>query len=144
MKLVRKIFALATCFILLLTIQTSAYYLAVFADSMNLAEQKVYSHATLDDAFADNRILIMLTNEASLSYLETGTVHFPELQYKSARNLSTYKEKQVRNMVAERDKSTLTERLLSGDPNADEIAQYAAAQRRRIAMILPPPAVVLS
>ena len=91
---------------------------------MNLAEQKVYSQATLDDAFADNRILVMLTNEASLSYLETGAAHFPELQHKSARNLSAFKGKQVRSMIEERNNTTLTERILSGDPNAEEIAQF--------------------
>ena len=57
MKSVRKFIVLVICIALLLSMQTSTFYHAVFADSMNLAEQKVYSTATLDDAFADNRIL---------------------------------------------------------------------------------------
>lgn len=57
MKSVRKFVVFAICVALLFSMQTSTFYHAVFADSMNLAEQKVYSTATLDDAFADNRIL---------------------------------------------------------------------------------------
>lgn len=90
--------------ILLFSIHASTFTYAIVPESTNNAEQKVYSTATLDDAFADNRILVILTNEASLNYLETGTVQFPELLHKSARNLSTFKGKQVRRMVVEREK----------------------------------------
>ena len=57
---------LCICLVLLLQSGGSELALTAFADKAMKMEQKVYCGVTMDDAFADDSILVVLKNEASL------------------------------------------------------------------------------
>ena len=98
--------------------------LTVLAESTESEEQKIYSDATVDDAFADNSILVVLSNEASLDNLGTEKLNFTESNLKNVRDLTSSRGKQIKAMVDERNNASLAERMFTRDPNADEIAEY--------------------
>lgn len=52
------------------------------------AEQKVYCDATLEDDFADDRVLVVLSCAASVSFVDYGVAHFAAIGCKSVRNLT--------------------------------------------------------
>ncbi len=64
MKKVSRCCALITSFILLLSLLSMCLTSAVSAEDEFAAEQKVYCSATINDAFADDSILVVLNNEA--------------------------------------------------------------------------------
>ncbi len=64
------------------------------------SEEKVYSKATLEDDFADNRILVVLKNGASLDFKEHNTLDFSDIDCKSVRSMSTGRETAVKAEVA--------------------------------------------
>ena len=64
------------------------------------SEEKVYSKATLEDDFADNRILVVLKNGASLDFKEHNTLDFSDIDCKSVRSMSTGRETTVKAEVA--------------------------------------------
>ena len=51
-------------------------------------EQKVLCTATLEDDFADNRILIVLNNATSLSLKNYSVSDFPEISCSGVKNLT--------------------------------------------------------
>lgn len=63
-------------------------------------EEKVYSEATLDDDFADNRILVVLKNGASLDFKNHDALDFSDIGCKSVRSMSTGREATIKSEVA--------------------------------------------
>lgn len=64
------------------------------------SEEKVYSEATLDDDFADNRILVVLKNGASLDFKNHDVLDFSDIGCKSVRSMSTGREATIKSEVA--------------------------------------------
>ena len=54
-----------------------------------IVEPKVHSNATLDDDFADNRVMVVLNNAASLKLKTYTAADFPEIQCASVNDFST-------------------------------------------------------
>ena len=54
-----------------------------------IVEPKVFSNATLDDDFADNRVMVVLNNAASLKLKTYTAADFPEIGCASVNDLST-------------------------------------------------------
>ena len=50
--------------------------------------EKIYSNATLEDDFAEDRVLVVLSNTASLAFKDYNATDFSEIQCKTAKNLS--------------------------------------------------------
>lgn len=67
-----------------------------YAKSEPLLEEKIYSNATLDDEFADNRVLVVMSNQASLQFNQYDAEDFDEINCKSASNLSTATEAKLK------------------------------------------------
>lgn len=64
------------------------------------SEEKVYSKATLEDDFADNRILVVLKNGASLDFKNHDVLDFSDIGCKSVRSMSTGREATIKSEVA--------------------------------------------
>lgn len=120
-KKIRKAILLYICAVLVFPLRVSELALSVTAKSK---EHKAYCNATMEEEFADDRILVVLSNKASLENLETGNVDFSEIKPKGARNLTSNHGQRVKTMVAERKKASLIERAFTSDPNANEVAEY--------------------
>ena len=54
-----------------------------------IVEEKIFSKATLEDDFADNRVLVVLNNAASLKLKTYTAADFPEIQCASVNDLTT-------------------------------------------------------
>lgn len=54
-----------------------------------IVEEKIYSTATLEDDFADDRVMVVLNNAASLKLKTYTAADFPEIQCASVNDLST-------------------------------------------------------
>lgn len=52
-------------------------------------ETKVFDTATVEDNFMDNRVMVVLTHEASMEFKSYSAADFPEIACKSVKNLST-------------------------------------------------------
>lgn len=68
--------------------------------------------------------MVVLTNEASLNYLQTETFTVPGFKVRGVESFTSPKGKRIKTMVEERKNESLVERLFTYDPNADEIAGY--------------------
>ena len=99
MKITKKIFAIIIFAVHVLSLLLPELALPVTAESAKNKEQKIFSHATMEDKFADDSVMVVLKNEASINYLDTQKIDFPEIKQKSIRNISQSKGKQVRAMV---------------------------------------------
>lgn len=118
----RRMIAFLICGVLLFSaIDGGIGFTALAVDN---EEEKVYSNATIDDAFADNYIMVVLNNQASLEYLQTEKADFLGLEAASVESFTSPRGKQVKAMMDERSNASLTERMLTSDPNAEEIANY--------------------
>lgn len=62
-------------------------------------EQKVYCGASLEDDFAADRIMVVLSNEASLEFNDYDTDDFPEIDCDSVRDLSNASKVKVKSQV---------------------------------------------
>ncbi len=69
---------------------------SVYAENEMLIEEKIYSNATIDDEFADNRVLVVMNNQASLQFNQYGNGDFDEISCKSVSNLSAATEVKVK------------------------------------------------
>ena len=92
----RKLICILLSVVLILGLSGSAF--AVVFESISIGtvdtvegivEPKVYSTATLEDDFADNRVVVVLNNAASLKLKTYTAADFPEIQCKSVEDLST-------------------------------------------------------
>lgn len=67
----------------------------VYAESVAGVEENVYYKATLDDEFADNRVMVVLDNETSLAVDQFSTTTFLGIRCKDVQSLTTAKEAKV-------------------------------------------------
>ena len=68
------------------------------------AEVKVYCQATLDDDFADDQIIVVLNNKASLMSKDYGVSDFSEIQCRSISNLTDGMCDQIEQQMVELEK----------------------------------------
>ena len=71
MRKMNSLLAYILCAALILLSPTTNPAISVLANDSAAEEQKIYCNATMEDAFADNYIMVVLNNEASLKCLET-------------------------------------------------------------------------
>jgi len=79
-----------------------------FADSNEAAETteaKIYCKATIDDDFADNRVLIVLTHKASLEFKTYTLSDFAEIECASIKELTKETSAMVKNKLLNGGKS---------------------------------------
>ena len=95
-----------------------------YAEGAESGEKKIYCNATLENEFAEDRIMVVLSNEASLEYLQTETMDFPELKQVNIKRFTDTRGKQIKTMMDERKNASLTVRIFTSDANAEEIADY--------------------
>ncbi len=62
---------------------------ATIGTEKDVPEEKIFSTATLEDDFADDRVIISLTNAASLKLKDYTAADFPEIQGVSVEDLTT-------------------------------------------------------
>jgi len=89
----KKILALLMVLVFALSVFQSEAILVVNAvipgeDAMPNTEQKIPCTATIDESFAEDRILVVMTNEASLSGKTYKTFDFSEIPCKNISNLT--------------------------------------------------------
>ena len=66
--------------------------LNAYAKNNPMLEEKIFSTATLDDEFAEDRVLIVMSNQASLQFNQYDEEDFDEIDCKIASNLSSSTE----------------------------------------------------
>ncbi len=86
-----KLISLLTAFLLIIALASHSMaasaeteYLDIYADS----EVKVFSNPTLEDEFADDRILVVLSNDASLEFNDRTADDFSSIDCAKVRDLS--------------------------------------------------------
>ena len=89
----KKLFCASLAVILAICLASSTCVMAIGTNLVTDAigdqdEVKVYSNATIEDDFADNRVLVVLTNEASLSLSNYEALDFPEISCNEVCNLT--------------------------------------------------------
>ncbi len=124
MRTMNRLLACVLCAALILLSPTTNPAISVLADDSSTEEQKIYSNATMEDAFADNYIMVVLNNEASLDYLQTEKIDFSEIKTARIESFTSPRGKDIKAMVDERKNASLMERLFTGDTNAEEISRY--------------------
>ena len=82
----RKLFCFLSVIVILLTV-------SVFAFGTTHTEEKVYCTATLEDDFAEDSVLVMMTNKASLELKMHTPADFPEVRCIAVNDLSSYTRK---------------------------------------------------
>jgi len=103
-------------------------YRVVNAEMAEKSEAKVYSNATLDEEFADDRVLVVLKNDVSLKFEDLQASEFSDVDCAKVVDISAgigdlVKEKQA---LAERALASETpSRVLAGQKVSDvDISQY--------------------
>ena len=109
---------------LLISLLSAECILPTQARTTKKTAEKKYSFATINDAFDTQSVLVILNNDTSLKYLQNGRIDFPELNYKKVNSLSSAKGKRIRTMIEERKALSAIERMLTSDPNQEEISGY--------------------
>lgn len=72
----------------------------VYAEGVVGVEEKIVCKATLDDEFADNRVMVVLDNETSLAVDEFSTSTFAGIRCKEVQSLTTAKEAKVQEKMS--------------------------------------------
>ena len=73
----------------------------VYAEGATEAEEKVACNATLEDEFADNRVMVVLDNETSLAVDQFSTSMFSGVRCKEVQSLTTAKEAKVQEKMSD-------------------------------------------
>lgn len=120
----KKIFVFTLCLALLFSANDSGMILLATAENSTVDEKKVYCNASANDVFAEDTILVVLNNAASLENIQYESADFSEINPKEVHDLSQAKGTRIKKMLEARKKTPLIERILSKDPNADEISSY--------------------
>ena len=91
MNCTKKFLHLLISVILLLSVISSNFTVSINAEEIEYegVEQKIYSNATLDDDFTDDRILVVMNNSTSLELNSYDINHFPEIDIKSVSDFSS-------------------------------------------------------
>lgn len=108
----RKVFLSSLAIVLAICLATSSLVMALddhlIADTIiGSKEEKIYSTATLEDDFADNRVLVVLTNEASVSLQNYGLSDFSEINCNRVSNLTQSATDLVQAELRGEDPATL-------------------------------------
>ena len=73
----------------------------VYAESVAGTEENASYKATLDDEFADNRVMVILDNETSLAVDQFSTTTFSGIRCKEVESLTTAKEDKVQEKMSD-------------------------------------------
>lgn len=122
------------CFCLALVILLSSLSMLVGAvdfstlvestSELGVVEPKSFSTATLENDFADDRVLVVLNNKASLKFKSYSVSDFAEVKCAAVRDLSTGKKKQVETKMADFQDSVRTMSAESKAAAVEEINKY--------------------
>ena len=66
---------------------------------LGVKEEKIYCTATLEDDFADDCVLVVITNIASLKFKKYTAADFPEIQCIAVQDLSTAATERVQTFL---------------------------------------------
>lgn len=77
---IKKLFCVAFAFLFIMIQSNTGTAIASNLSNSTLSETKVYSTATVADAFVDNHVLVVLTNEASLQFQNYSPEDFSEIE----------------------------------------------------------------
>lgn len=91
---------------------------------LGIVESKVFSAATLDEDFADNHVLVVLNNKASLNFKSYSAADFKEVKCVAVQDLSSGKKKQVEEKVSAFNSSVRTMSAESKAAAVEEINKY--------------------
>ena len=95
---------------------------------LGIEEEKIYCTAALEDDFADNRVLIVLTNIASLKLKTYTPEDFPEIQCASVSDLSTATKARVEAKLKGEDLADTfavpEDRIVFSDFYEEDIFEY--------------------
>lgn len=103
----------------------------VHAENSIETEQKVYSTATVEDAFAEDRILVVMKNSASLEFKQFEKVDFSEISCRSVNNLTADIGEMMQSKVELLDQVARTG-MMPADVNRDEIIEVDAGEYNQI------------
>lgn len=98
--------------------------IAVDTYELGIVEPKVLNTATLENQFADNRVIIVLNNKASLNFKDYSTKDFQEIECVAVQDLSTGKRKQVQEKVMSYKNSVSTMSAEGKATAVEEINKY--------------------
>lgn len=122
------------CFCLALVILLSSVSMIVGAvnfssmivgtSELGIVEQKLFSAATLEADFADNHVLVVLNNKASLKFKEYSPADFKEVKCAAVSDLTSGKKKQVETKVNDFKSSVSTMSAESRATAVEEINEY--------------------
>ncbi len=111
-KYTKRVLSLIFASILILNLlQTNVY-----AEETVDTEGKVYSDATLEDEFADNRVMVVLDNETSLTVDQFENSMFAGIRCNNVKSLTTAKEAKVQEKISN----------IAAELNAVAVARNAA------------------
>lgn len=88
------------------------------------AEVKVYSNATLEDDFADDRVLVVLSNKASLQFSTFQADEFTEIACAGVEDLSQSCAAKVKAQVETLMQTASVSSTATSDVNMDEIETF--------------------
>lgn len=84
----KKISCLFLTVMLLICIAQPSTAIANSENAVATSEEKIYCTATLDSDFADDSVIVVMTNSASLAFKEYRAADFSEIDCKSVQNLT--------------------------------------------------------
>ena len=102
----RYVSVLMVCVILTVSLLVGTVSIPVLAGTQNDNKQTAYDNSELEGDFADNRVLVILNNHASLDYLETGYIDFPEVNARKIDSITKFSGEQIQELIAIRDNSS--------------------------------------
>lgn len=120
----RYVSVLMVCVILTVSLLVGTVSIPVLAGTQNDNKQTAYDNSELEGDFADNRVLVILNNHASLDYLETGYIDFPEVNARKIDSITKFSGEQIQELIAIRDNSSFWERMVQQTSDTKEISSY--------------------
>lgn len=133
----KKLFALTLAFILLCSVMLPGS--TVLSDgllasdaSLPLSDEKVYCNATLEDDFADDRVVVVLSNEASTSLHTYTKADFSGIGCTEVQNLTQYTTAQVNAKL--RGETAELQRTV--EPNVITFAEFSEVDTESFRQIL--------
>ena len=102
----------------------NVYSFTAANSELGIVEPKILSTATAEENFADNHVLVVLNNKASLNFKSYSTADFKEIKCADVRDLSTGKKKQVEEKVSSFNNSAKTMSAENKAAAITEINEY--------------------
>lgn len=103
---------------------------ATIGTDKDVPEEKNYREPTLQDKFADDRLLVILSNSASLRLKSYSTADFPEIQCESVKNLTPHT---TANISALLSNTANTRDAISAD---EEAASFTSVDPEKFNQVL--------